>query len=91
MKRHLKNYEKKICRYSFKRNEKKNENIVVLIGDVGFGVFDKLKSEFPERVINPGSSEQLIVGMAVGLSLEGKIPIIYSITPFYFIQTFRIY
>ena len=73
MKRHLKNYEKKFA--DILLNEmKKNENIVVLIGDVGFGVFDKLKSEFPERVINPGSSEQLIVGMAVGLSLEGKIP-----------------
>ena len=68
---------------------KKNENIVVLIGDVGFGVFDKLKSEFPERVINPGSSEQLIVGMAVGLSLEGKIPIIYSITPFILYRPFE--
>ena len=83
MKRHLKNYEKKFA--DILLNEmKKNENIVVLIGDVGFGVFDKLKSEFPERVINPGSSEQLIVGMAVGLSLEGKIPIIYSITPLFY-------
>ncbi len=60
----------------------KDENVYLIVGDVGYGLFDKLKEEFPERYINPGAAEQLIVGMAAGLAMEGKIPIIYSITPF---------
>lgn len=66
-----------------------NEDIYVLLGDLGFGIFDSLRSEFPNRCINVGSSEQLIVGMAVGLALEGKIPICYSISSFMIYRPFE--
>ena len=61
---------------------KKNEDIFLLVGDVGYRVFDHLREEFPGRVINPGAAEQLMIGMGVGLAMEGKIPVCYSITPF---------
>lgn len=67
-----------------------NENIILLSGDLGFGLWDKIKSKFPERYINPGSAEQLMVGMSVGIALEGKIPIAYSITPFLLYRPFEI-
>jgi transketolase len=60
----------------------KDEKIYAIVGDVGYGVFDKIKDEYPERYINPGAAEQLIIGLACGLAMEGKIPIAYSITPF---------
>ncbi len=66
-----------------------NEDIYVLLGDLGFGIFDSLRSEFPNRCINVGSSEQLIVGMAVGLALEGKIPVCYSISSFMIYRPFE--
>tara|TARA_B100000902_G_C27123795_1_gene820042 strand:- start:463 stop:933 length:471 start_codon:yes stop_codon:yes gene_type:complete len=59
-----------------------DEKIYAIVGDVGFGVFDKIKKAYPERYINPGAAEQLIIGMATGLAMEGKIPVTYSITPF---------
>ncbi len=59
-----------------------DEKIYAIVGDVGFGVFDKIKKAYPERYINPGAAEQLIIGMAAGLAMEGKIPVTYSITPF---------
>ena len=32
----------------------KNEDIFLLVGDVGYGVFDHLRKDYPDRVINPG-------------------------------------
>lgn len=69
---------------------KKNQDIVLLTGDLGYKLWDQIKTDFPERFINPGSAEQLMVGMSVGLSLEGKIPVIYSITPFLLYRPFEI-
>lgn len=66
-----------------------NDKIVVLTGDLGYGLFDTLKEEFPDRFFNVGSCEQLMVGMAVGLSYEGWIPICYSITPFVLYRPFE--
>lgn len=68
----------------------KNQDIILLTGDLGYKLWDRIKNEFPDRYINPGSAEQLMVGMAVGLALEGKIPVIYSITPFLLYRPFEI-
>lgn len=72
------------------REMQKNENIILLTGDLGYKLWDSIKTDFPKRFINPGSAEQLMVGMAVGLALEGKIPVIYSITPFLLYRPFEI-
>jgi|TARA_R100000008_G_C3514443_1_gene130561 transketolase len=66
-----------------------NEDIFLLVGDVGYKVFDHLREEYPERVINPGASEQLMIGMAAGLAMDGKIPVCYSITPFVLYRPFE--
>lgn len=60
-----------------------NDNrIWVLTGDLGFGVLNKTREVAPDRTYNVGAAEQLMLGAAVGLSHNGKIPICYSITPF---------
>jgi transketolase len=66
-----------------------NDNIFLLVGDVGYKVFDHLREEFPQRVINPGAAEQLMIGMGVGFALDGKIPVCYSITPFVLYRPFE--
>ena len=68
---------------------RKNDKIFVLTGDLGYGLFDELKEEFPDRFVNVGSCEQLMVGMAVGMSYEGWIPLCYSITPFVLYRPFE--
>jgi transketolase len=67
----------------------KNEKIFLLTGDLGFGLFDDIKKDFPNRFINVGSCEQLMLGLAVGLSYEGWIPLCYSITPFLLYRPFE--
>ena len=69
---------------------KKNEKILFVIGDLGYGHFDKIREEFPDRVFNPGAAEQLMLGMAVGMAQEGYIPVCYSMTPFVLYRPFEI-
>ncbi len=67
----------------------KNPNIWVITNDLGYKMWDPVRQEFPERFINCGAAEQLMLGMAVGLALEGKIPIVYSITSFLLFRSFE--
>lgn len=66
-----------------------NEDILVLTGDLGYGLWDKIKLDYPDRFINFLSSEQLMLGAACGMALEGKIPVVYSITPFLLYRPFE--
>lgn len=68
---------------------KKNENIFLLTGDLGFKLWDEIKKDFPDRFVNCGAAEQAMVGIAVGLALKGKIPFVYSITPFLIYRPFE--
>ena len=61
---------------------KHNQDTWLLLGDVGYGVFDQHRKEFPERVINTGAAEFSMLAMAVGLAMEGKLVFAYTITPF---------
>src|SRR3990167_10201675 len=67
----------------------KNKDIFVLTGDVGYGVLDDIKKDFPERFINVGAAEQSLLDIGVGLAMEGKIPICYTITSFLLFRGFE--
>jgi transketolase len=67
-----------------------NEDIILLTGDLGYGLWDKIKIDYPDRFYNTLSSEQLMVGTAIGLAMESKIPIVYSITPFAIYRPFEL-
>lgn len=66
-----------------------NEDIILMTGDLGYGLWDQIKIDYPDRFINFLSSEQLMLGAATGMALEGKIPIVYSITPFVLYRPFE--
>jgi len=59
-----------------------NEDIYLITGDLGYGLWDDIRNTFPKRFFNVGSSEMVMMGTAIGLAMEGKIPFVYSITPF---------
>lgn len=60
----------------------KNKNIWIITGDLGYRMWDQIREDFPDRFINVGASEQAMMGIGVGLALEGKIPFVFSITTF---------
>jgi len=61
---------------------REDERYYLLVCDMGFGVIDQLKKEFPKRIINVGIMEQGTVGIAAGMHMSGLKPIVYSIVNF---------
>lgn len=66
-----------------------NSAIVLITADMGYGLWDTIRDTYPDRYFNVGSAEQLMIGTATGMALEGRIPICYSITPFAIYRPFE--
>ena len=60
----------------------RDESIIVLVGDIGYRVFDEFREKYPDRFINLGICEQSMIGVSAGMALEGLKPWVYTITPF---------
>lgn len=63
-------------------NFREDASLYLLVGDMGFGATDKLRDEFPSRIINCGIMEQGLVGIAAGMAMSGLRPIVYTIVNF---------
>ena len=61
---------------------KKDQKIYLIVGDIGFRVFDEFREMHPNRFINMGICEQSIICVSAGMALEGLKPWVYTITPF---------
>lgn len=59
-----------------------DESILLLTGDLGFGVLDEFSRKYPDRYVNCGIAEQNMASVAAGLALEGNMVFIYSIGNF---------
>lgn len=59
-----------------------NEDIHLLVADVGFNLVEPFQQEFPDRFINVGIAEQAMIGIASGLALKGKQVFCYSLGNF---------
>ena len=68
------------------KQAEKNKKIILIVGDLGYGVIEPFKKKFPERFYNAGVAEQSMAGLASGLALKGFHVFIYSIANF---STFR--
>jgi transketolase len=61
---------------------KENDNIFLIVGDIGFNVVEEFSTLFPDRFLNAGIAEQNMMGVAAGLAMEGYIAYVYSIGNF---------
>lgn len=61
---------------------RRDRRVVFLTADLGYKLFDPLLAIDPQRVINVGVRENLMVSMAAGLAHRGLRPFAYSIVPF---------
>ena len=50
-----------------------NHDVMLLTGDLGYGVFEKFEEMYSDQFLNIGVAEQNLMGVATGLALEGKI------------------
>jgi transketolase len=59
-----------------------NPRIMLITGDLGFGVLDGFAAAYPRQYLNVGVAEQNMMGVAAGLALEGRVVFTYSIANF---------
>ncbi len=67
----------------------RNENIFLVVGDVGFSVIEQFQAQFPNRYLNAGIAEQNMIGVAAGLAMAGKQVVVYTIIPFLTMRCFE--
>jgi transketolase len=53
------------------------------------GAMDQFRKEFPERFINTGVAEQVMIGMCAGMSMRGLKPFAYTIATFALYRPFE--
>jgi len=60
-----------------------NEKLNLVVGDLGYSVVDQFAASYPEQFLNAGVAEQLMTGLAAGLSMIGERTVVtYSIANF---------
>lgn len=57
-------------------------SVMLITGDLGFGVLTDYAERFPNQFLNAGVAEQNMTGLACGLALEGHKVYTYSIANF---------
>jgi len=60
----------------------RREDIFILSGDAGLGVFDEFQQRHPDRFRNMGVAEQNTISFAAGLAMTGYRVLVYNIVPF---------
>ncbi len=60
----------------------KDPRVMLLVGDLGFGVVVDFAKKFPKQFLNVGVAEQNMAGVAAGLAMSGKNVFTYSIGNF---------
>lgn len=61
---------------------KKNNDVFIICGDAGLGVFDSFKDDNLGNYLNLGIAEQNTISFAAGLALSGYKAYVYNIAPF---------
>lgn len=60
----------------------RDDRVRVLVGDIGFRIFDNFRSTHSDKFLNCGIAEQNMLGVAAGMASEGLKVFVYTITPF---------
>jgi len=61
---------------------KTREDVFIISGDAGLGVFDEFKVNYPDRFLNLGVAEQNMASFTAGLSMTGFKVYMYNIISF---------
>lgn len=62
---------------------KKDPRLCLVVADISpAGAIDKFRNDFPDRFVNTGVAEQIMIGMVAGMALRGLRPFAYTIATF---------
>ncbi len=69
---------------------RKDPRLCMVVADISpAGSMEKFRQEFPERFVNVGVAEQIMIGMCAGMAMRGLRPFAYTIATFTFYRPFE--
>lgn len=69
---------------------KEDPRVSIVVADISpAGSMAKFRDEYPERFINVGVAEQVMIGICAGLALKGQQPFAYTIANFTLFRPFE--
>ena len=69
--------------------KKKNDGLYLIVGDIGFGVFEEFEKNYKEDYLNIGICEANMIGVSAGMAMTGFTPLVYTIVPFLTMRCFE--
>jgi transketolase len=62
---------------------REDARLCLVVADISpAGAIDKFRTQFPDRFVNTGVAEQIMIGMCAGMALRGLRPFAYTIATF---------
>lgn len=75
---------------TFYELSKQRDDLAVVVADISpAGAMGKFSEDFPDRFINTGVAEQVMIGLCAGMALSGLRPFAYTIATFALFRTFE--
>lgn len=75
---------------AFHEEAKKDERLAMVVADISAaGAMDKFRAEFPQRFVNTGVAEQIMIGICAGMAMRGLKPFAYTIATFALYRPFE--
>jgi transketolase len=68
---------------------KNRDDIYIISGDAGLGVFDDFAKQRPDRFLNLGVAEQNMLSHAAGMAMAGFKVFVYNIVPFVLYRSYE--
>lgn len=68
---------------TFYQAAQRDPRLCLIVADISpAGAIDKFRTAFPDRFVNTGVAEQIMIGMSAGMALRGLRPFAYTIATF---------
>ena len=69
---------------------KRDPRLCMVVADISpAGSMEKFRQEYPQRFINVGVAEQIMIGLCAGMAMRGLRPFAYTIATFTFYRPFE--
>lgn len=75
---------------TFHEAAQKDPRLCMVVADISpAGAMEQFRKQFPDRFINTGVAEQIMIGMCAGMSMRGLKPFAYTIATFALYRPFE--
>ena len=75
---------------TFHKAAKLDDRLCMVVADISpAGAMNEFRKDFPERFVNTGVAEQIMIGMVAGMSMQGLRPFAYTIATFALYRPFE--